>query len=132
MRKFFAVLILNTLALAAGSMACAAADNVVEIVYNGTTATVSVAANISNYVTDQSNGSAHVKLVQSQNVNASVGEITYILSGSSTDGEFYLEGSYKATVELNGLTLTNPTGPAINLQNGKRIEVSAKTARRTR
>ena len=101
----------------------APASNTVEIVFNGTTATVSVAANISSYITDKSNGSSHVKLVQSASVSDAIGEISYILSGSSTDGEFYLEGSYKATVEMNGLTLNNPSGPAINIQNGKRIKV---------
>ena len=101
----------------------APASNTVEIVYNGTTATVSVAANISSYITDNSNGSSHVKLVQSASLNDAIGEITYILSGSSDDGEFYLDGSYKTTVELSGLTLTNPSGPAVNIQDGKRVKV---------
>ena len=107
--------------------------NTVEIVYSGTTATVTVASNISSYVAVSSGTSSHVKLVQAANfagVDATVdnedGEIIYVLSGSSADGEFYMEGAYKATVELNGLTLTNPSGPAINIQNGKRIELSAK------
>mgnify|MGYP003293552058 CR=1 FL=1 len=34
-----------------------------------------------------------------------------------------MEGSYKATIELDNLTLTNPQGPAFNIQNGKRIEL---------
>ena len=107
--------------------ATAADDNTVEIVYNGTTATVTIARNISNYITDASAGSSHVKLTQSDSFTGNtIGEITYILSGTSTDGEFYLEGSYKCSIELNGVTLTNPIGPAINLQNGKRIKVSAK------
>ena len=107
--------------------------NTVEIVYSGTTATVTVASNISSYVTVSSGTSSHVKLVLAADfagVDATVdnedGEIIYVLSGSSADGEFYMEGAYKATVELNGLTLTNPSGPAINIQNGKRIELSAK------
>jgi hypothetical protein len=36
-------------------------------------------------------------------------------------------GTYKATMELFGVTITNPTGPAIDIQNGKRIEISAKS-----
>lgn len=100
-------------------------DNTVEIVYNGSSASVLVASNISSYITNQSAGS-NVKLIQGSGVNDKVGEITYILSGSSSDGAFYLEGSYKTTVELNGLTLTNPNGPALNIQNGKRVAVSAK------
>jgi hypothetical protein len=115
-------------ALVMGSGTANAVDsNTVEIVYNGSTATVTVASNISSYITDASNGSSHVKLTQSDNFTGNtIGEITYILSGTSTDGEFYLEGSYKCSVELNGVTLTNPAGPAVNIQNGKRIKVSAK------
>ena len=115
-----AVVCLLTVAVASRATV---ASNTVEIVYNGTTATVTVAANISDYITDKSDGSSHVKLIQSASVNDAIGEISYILSGTSDDGEFYLEGNYKTTIELNGLTLTNPSGPAINIQDGKRIKV---------
>jgi len=101
-------------------------DNTVEVTFNGSTATVEVASNISSYITNNSSGS-HVKLVQSESfAGNNIGQIVYILSGSSSNGEFYLEGSYKCEVDLNGLTLTNPSGPAINIQNGKRIDVSIK------
>ena len=101
-------------------------DNTVEIFYNGSSATITVANNISSYITNLSNGSSHVKLIQGSGVNDKVGEITYNLSGTSTDGEFYLEGSYKTTIELAGLSLTNPNGPALNIQDGKRVAISAK------
>ena len=121
------------MALAVALNANAIDKNTVNIVYNGTTATVTVASNISSYVTVTSGTSSHVKIVQSAdfagvdaNSDNEDGEIIYSLSGTSTDGEFYMEGSFKATVELNSLTLTNPSGPAINIQDGKRIEVSAK------
>lgn len=127
-------LLLITALLAGLTGSHAISNNTVEIVYSGTTATVTVAPNIQSYVTLMSGTSSHVQLVQAAsfagvNITASntTGEITYVLSGSSADGEFYLDGSYKCTVELNGLTLTNPAGPAINLQNGKRIELSAKS-----
>ena len=120
-------------ALAASVHTALAVDNnTVEVKFNGSSATVTIASNISSYVTNKSSGS-HVKLVQSENfagVNKTVdnedGEIIYVLSGTSTDGEFYLEGSFKCTVQLDGLTLTNPSGPAINIQNGKRVDVSIK------
>jgi hypothetical protein len=42
-----------------------------------------------------------------------------------------MSGSYKATIELNGLTLTNATpvysGAAVHIQNGKRIKVKIVT-----
>ena len=121
------------MALAIALNANAIDKNTVNIVYNGTTATVTIASNISSYVTVTSGTSSHVKIVQSAdfagvdaNSDNEDGEIIYSLSGTSTDGEFYMEGSFKATVELNSLTLTNPSGPAINIQDGKRIEVSAK------
>lgn len=108
-------------------------SNTVEIVYSGTTATVTIAGNIKNYVTVESGTSSHVVITQAENfagvdatVSNSDGEITYVLSGTSADGEFLLNGSFKCTVELNGVNLTNPNGPAINIQNGKRIAVSAK------
>jgi hypothetical protein len=107
--------------------------NTVEIVFNGTTATVNVASNIASYVSVGSGTSSHVRIVQDslfagvdKTVDNEDGEIIYVLSGTSTDGEFFLEGSFKATVELRGLTLTNPGGPAINLQDGKRISMSVK------
>lgn len=111
----------------------AISNNTVEIVFSGTTATVTIADNISSYVTCSSGTSSHAVLVQASTfagVDATTdnedGEIIYSLSGTSSDGEFYLEGSYKCTVELNGLTLTNPSGPAINIQNGKRVALSAQ------
>ena len=114
-------------AFALFGVAQAQSDNSVEIVYNGTSATVSVADNISQYLTVTQQG-AHVSIAQSDSVAS---EITYTLSGTSTDGEFYMSGNYKATVELNGLTLTNATpvysGAALHIQNGKRINVNVIT-----
>lgn len=98
-------------------------DNTVTVTYNGNKAEVDVAGNIAAMVSPVVSG-AHISIVQSDNV---ADEITYRLSGSSTDGEFYMSGSYKATIEFNGLTLTNTTpvysGAAVNIQDGKRIDL---------
>ena len=80
-------------------------DGTIGVSYDGSSATVTVAGNIAQYVTPTVNG-AHVSIAQSDDLAE---EITYTLSGTSTDGEFYMSGSYKATLELNGLTLTNAT-----------------------
>jgi hypothetical protein len=63
-----------------------ASDNAVIVNYNGDTATVTVADNIAQYITTEING-AHVSIAQSSEVSE---EITYSLSGNSSDGGFYV------------------------------------------
>ena len=115
----------------ANSLDSSLADNSVTVVYDGSSATVTVAENVADYLTVTQSG-AHVSIAQSNDLAS---EITYTLSGTSTDGEFYMSGSYKATIELNGLTLTNTipvyrpvySGAAIHIQNSKRINVKVVT-----
>ena len=83
--------------------------NTIAIVYNGTSATVSGAV---DGVEVSVNG-AHVT------VNSTV-KCAYELSGNSSDGSFKLYSEKKYSVVMNNLTLTNPAGPAINSQSGKR------------
>jgi hypothetical protein len=117
-------LLLGVATLLATLSANAIDDNNVVITYDGSTAKVEIASNISSYVTCSSGTSSHVKLIQSDNVSEKVGEILYTLKGSSSNGEFFMEGSYKSTLVLDGLTLTNPDSTAIHIKNGKRIKVS--------
>ena len=53
-------------------------------------------------------------------VNASK-KAQYILSGNSSDGSFKIYSDKKFQLTLDGLTLTNPTGAAINSQTKKRM-----------
>ena len=71
------------------------ADNHVSVVYEETTATVTVDENVAQYLTVTQSG-AHISIAQSSDVAE---EITYTLSGTSSDGEFYMSGSYNATIE---------------------------------
>lgn len=123
MKKF----LVSIMALACSVAAMAQSDYGVNVVYNGDTATVSVGDSAAQYLTVSQQG-AHVSILQSNDLAS---EITYNLSGSSTDGGFYMSGSYKATIELNGLTLTNTSavysGAAVHIQNGKRINVKVVT-----
>ncbi|MBP3740185.1 MAG: carbohydrate-binding domain-containing protein [Bacteroidales bacterium] len=106
-------------------------DNEVNVSYNGTEALVFVAGNIAQYV-DVTVSGAHVTITQSDAVTndlingGTLSEITYNLSGASTDGSLTLGGSAKCTVAVNGLELTNPNGAPINITNGKRIAFSVK------
>lgn len=100
-------------------------DNEVHIIYNGTSAAVLMAVNVTSHVTATISG-AHVNIAQSNTDAVDGDEITYVLSGTTTDGSFTLGGSYKCTVSLAGITMTNPSGAAVNITNSKRIQLSAK------
>ena len=95
------------------------ADDNVLVKYNGNVADVYVAGNIAKTITAQVNG-ARVAVIQDATVAT---EYTYTLQGTSTSGCFYHAGSYKMTLVLNGVNLTNPDSAAINIQNSKRIAV---------
>lgn len=98
-------------------------NNLVTVNYANDNAYVVIPGNLMQYVSASVQG-GHVSIAQSEEVGEDTcGEITYELSGTTTNGSFSLEGNYKSTVTLNGLTLTNPTGAAIEIANGKRINI---------
>ena len=100
-------------------------DNLVSVEYGSSSATVYVAGNVAQYVDASVNG-AHVTIAQGNTSAVDGDEITYQLSGTTTNGSFTLDGSFKCTISLAGLTITNPNGAAITITNGKRIQISAK------
>ena len=116
--------ILMSLAAVLLSMAASAADIIVKVEYNGNSAVVTIPAAASDYVSNLNGESSHVKLLQTSTTTKNPGEIIYQLSGESDNGEFYLTGEYKATLQLNGLTLANPDSSAVHIKDGKRIKVS--------
>ncbi len=98
-------------------------ENVVTVTYSGTTARVDVAGSLAPYVEATVTG-ADVAIVQSAEVSATTcGEITYRLSGTSDDGSFSVTGAFKATVELDGVSLTSSKGAPLDIQIGKRVAV---------
>lgn len=97
-------------------------DNTVSVEYNGSSAHVVVAGNLASRLDVQSTG-ADVSVVAGLDVTE---EIVYTLSGSSTDGSFYMDGEAKASLVLNALNLTNADGGVITIDNGKRIAVTVK------
>lgn len=55
--------------------------------------------------------------------DSTLNELTYRLTGESESGSFTQDGSYKCGLVLDDLTLTSTSGAAIDIDNGKRIEV---------
>ena len=52
-----------------------------------------------------------------------VQDINYCLSGATTDGMFKIYSARRYNLILNEVNITNPDGPAINLQSSKKAEV---------
>ena len=90
----------------------------IKIEYDGATAAVSIPANVKG-VTCSSGTSSHV-VINSSNTTE---EYLYTLSGSSTDGSFTVNGDYKLSVKLNGVSLTSNKGAAVDIEDGKRIDI---------
>ena len=81
----------------------------VYITWNGSS--VSVVNPFSNRGLTVNTNGATVSAIAMGNVE----EIVYRLRGSSTNGSFNLSTDRKFTIMLDGLTLTNPSGPAIKV-----------------
>ena len=57
-------------------------------------------------------------------INSTIKGVAYELKGSSSNGYFKIYSEKKFHLTLNGVSLTNPTGAAINIQSGKRVFVT--------
>jgi hypothetical protein len=53
-------------------------------------------------------------------------EVSYILSGNTTNGSIKIYSSFKFKLVLDGVNIQNPSGAAINIQSGKKATVILK------
>lgn len=91
----------------------------VAVSYSDQAASVVVSADVAPQLTITASA-ANVSIVAASTLAT---EVNYVLTGTSTDGSFYMDGDYKSTLTLNGLTLTNASGAPVTIDNGKRINV---------
>ena len=91
----------------------------VAVDYNGGQAHVLLAGDIAPQLTVNVQ-KADVAIVAAAGLQK---EVYYTLRGKSTDGSFFMDGEYKSTVTLENLNLSNADGAAIDIANGKRIDV---------
>lgn len=89
----------------------------IKVFYEGQTATVNVPSTITDV--DVTTNGSDVEITS----NSTSAEYAYELSGESSDGSLVINGNYKLTLRLNGLTLHNSRGAAIDIECGKRIAV---------
>ncbi len=92
-----------------------ASADTISIIYSGSSVTVS---GDSRGVVSSSGADVVV------NDATSTSSLVLVLSGSSSDGSLLVYRSLKFEMVLNGLTLTNSDGPALNNQCGKSLYVT--------
>lgn len=96
------------------------ADNTIAVNYQGSAAQVTVAGNLAQHVTVTAEG-ADVRIVADSTYTD---EISYTLTGTSTDGSFYMDGEGKASFTLDNLSLASAKGGAVTIDDGKKIQVN--------
>ena len=100
------------------SISFASSAKTITVTYNGTSATV-------NNPLAQSGVSVTVNGAD-VTVNSTLddNDIIYSLKGTSTEGSFKVYSISKFNLKLNGVTLTNSDGPAINIQSKKKCNLT--------
>ena len=93
----------------------------VSVSYAGSRSRVSMPLALADSVQVEQDG-AYVNIISAKTGGT---EVVYSLSGTTADGCFRQEGSYKCTVQLNGVSITSQRGAALHVKNGKRIDIEA-------
>lgn len=96
-------------------------SNTIYVNYNGTSVSVINPLAFEGVTIDVNGADVTV------NSTALDNEVTYILSGTTTDGLFKVYSNYKFNLILNGVNITNPDGPAINIQSKKKCSLTLNT-----
>ncbi len=81
-------------------------ESIITVAYSGTSATVT--GTVSGVTTTVSGADV--------TITSSAKGVQYVLSGTTTAGSFKLYSEKKTQITLNGVNITNASGPAINVQ----------------
>jgi len=65
------------------------------------------------------NNGAHVEIK-----STCTDEVTYILKGTTDDGSLKVYSNVRFELIMNGVAITNPNDPALNIQSGKRVKIT--------
>ena len=93
--------------------------NTVYITYNGSTVTIINPLSTSGVNISVTNGTDVIVTSTS-----TTQDINYNISGTTSDGLLKVYSDKRFNLILNGVNITNPTGPAINIQSDKRVLVN--------
>jgi trimeric autotransporter adhesin len=93
------------------------AKDTVVVVYSGTSASVNNAYQ-GDGVTVVVSG-ADVKVTSTNTTK----EIVYLLSGTTSKGSFKIYSEFKYNISMKNVNITNPNGPAINIQSSKKATI---------
>lgn len=91
----------------------------VELNYSGNNCTITMPLALADSVSIEKEGA--YATITSAKLGAP--EITYSLSGTTTNGHFVQDGEFKCCVRLNGVSITSQKGAAVHIKNGKRINI---------
>jgi len=92
--------------------------NAVVVNFNGNDAVITN-PNAAEVNVNKANGHVTVTVASSTST-----EYNLVIKGTTTNGSLKIYGDFKIAIYLNGVNITNPSGPALNIQNGKRIAVN--------
>ena len=90
----------------------------ITVTFDGNTASVDMGNASTADVTYTVNG-ANVVMTNTNETE----EMEVELKGTSNSGSFTYNGTYKCKIHLNGLNLTSTSGAALDIQDGKRIDL---------
>jgi peptidyl-tRNA hydrolase len=93
-------------------------QNVIRITYNNGSAPA-IANSYSEVSTSDTQGEHVIVRIP----DATAKEYNFVLSGTAQNGSFKIYGDVRKGLYLNGVKITNSSGPAINIQKSKRVDV---------